>query len=350
MANIRHHLLVLLALLLAATTLPACEQQDYSNPEYLSKRIRAGDERALREAARLESAEDRASLVPALIDAYNDNLRRSEVVRLLVDIGHPDGAPVLLSVLSGNDNLLAGQAARGIARAGLTENASDIVSRMQRVQNPQDWEPFMDALRIMPGNEAAATAVSEIIQRPAGQIGGVPTVRMGCEIIGKSGTSNPAAIQGAIFGLVNFQPSPWADATNECLLALVQIGEPAVEGLMEVFRGENDAVTAHVASLGYTNAVAALRAARAIADIRSEAALQPMLDWFNNPPQVTEQQLQDWGLERAQNWFSNFKTQIRVAAEYLEHMAQPGDNPAHNLLKGLAFGGEGSPLGGFENF
>jgi hypothetical protein len=345
------HQVVVAALFGFALLGVACKSTSYSDLEYLAERIRVGDERALREVGRLESPEDQAIVIPALIDAYNSGLRIDDVVRILVDLGHPDGRDVFVSALNQGDNRLAGLAARGIAIIGSAEYAPQIASRLTSVRDPSDYEPFLAALRELPGDPSSAGPVADLLMRPAGRLGSINTVRMGCTILGQSGATDDATIDALVFSLVNFMPRTNQDASRECIRALVMVGPTAVPRLAQTFLGQNATVNDHVVSLGMTVEVAQLRAAKTLSDMADPAALETFITWLSTEHTVSTAELNAMSQEQTINWFGNFGQTYQFAIEYLGNVATAAeDDAAHVALRSLIARGEGMLLENFRQF
>lgn len=327
----------------------SCRAKNKEGTEYLAEQIRAGNEQAFRTAERLEDPEAQVALIPALTDAYNGGLLTYDVVELLVTIGHPDGIPVFESALETDDNRLSGLAARGLATVGATDHAGAVANRLRRVRDPNQYEPFLDALRQLPGDPSVAPVIAEIINRPAGSVGGINTIRFGCSIIGDSGTTDAESIRAVLFGLVNF--AEMQDATNECALALVTLGEAALPYVFEVLNHDNTTISGYLTQIGFTPEVAGLRAARVLADIELPAALQGLDTWFSTEHMVNAAELSAMSTEAAINWHQNFGQQFIFATEALEYLASPGDEDrAHQILRGLINRGEGMMLENFRWF
>ena len=335
--------------ILVLSLVVSCRARNKDGTEYLAEQIRAGNEQAFRQAERLEDPEAQVALIPALTDAYNAGLLNYDVVELLVTIGHPDGVPVFESALESDDNRLAGLAARGLASVNATGHASAVANRLRRVRDPNQYEPFLDALRSLPGDPAVAPVIAEIIVRPAGSVGGINTVRFGCTIIGGSGTTDADAIRALLFGMVNF--AEVLDATNECALGLVNIGDAALPYIFEVLNHQNTAVNGYLSQIGFTSEVAGLRAGRVLADMATPASLAGLDAWFSTEHQVNAAELAAMSTEQAINWHQNFGQQFIFATEALEHLAGRGDEDrAHQILRGLISRGEGLMLENFRWF
>lgn len=337
----------LLALLFAFST--GCRKPSWDDPEFFGDQIRNGSEQALRKAQQADS-EMQVQLIPAMTDAYNSGLFTTEVVQLLVDIGHVDGIPVLESALESEDNRLAGLAARGLAGAGANSHIGAIAARLRRVRDPNQYEPFLDALRGMDGGDASvAPAIAEIITRPAGSVGGINTIRFGCTILGRSGATDEDTVKAILFGLINFDGNQMA--TNECALALVTLGAPAIPHVLEVLNHGNGTINTYLSQSSFTPEVAGLRAARVLADMGDRATLEGLTAWFTSEHQVNVEQLAAMSIEAAQNWHQNFGQQFTFAVEALEYLAEPTEeDPTHLLLRGLIARGEGMALENFRWF
>ena len=330
--------------------LAGCRGPKPSSTDAIAAQIRAGNEGALRDAERLANPEDQVALIPALTDAYNSGYFPDDILELLVSVGHPDGIPVFDSALESDDNRMAGLAARGLAVVGSETHSGAVANRLRRVRDPNQYEPFLDALRQMPGGDpSVAPIISEIILRPAGSIGGISTVRFGCTAIGRSGATDEDTVKALLFGFVNMDGAQ--NATNECALALLNVGDPAIPYLLEVLNHENEVIAGHLVGAGYTAEVAGLRAARVLADMASPAAFEGLNTWFTTLHLVPIDQIASMDIQQAMNWHQNFGQQFIFASEALEYLASPEpDDPAHLLLRGLIVREEGQPLFNFTQF
>ncbi|MBN1947586.1 MAG: hypothetical protein JW797_18100 [Bradymonadales bacterium] len=348
----RNRLIIALGLLaILVVVLGACKQKNFSNMDYLAERIRVGDSRALREVARLTSPEDKVAMIPALVDCYNAGLNQVEVVSRLLDIQHPSAEPVFVDALRSDNTRMAGLAARGLGAIGALERVGVIAERLAQIRDPAQYEPFFEALRRLPGRPEVSGVVSDILMRPAGRIGGINTVKFGCQILGESRATDPATVEALIFGLVNFIPMPPQDALYECSLGLIQVGEPAVPALVNTFRAENATVNAHLLQMGYTVEVGSLRAAKVLAAMATPSALDAVVQWFSTEHRINMAELNAMTTEQAMNWFSNFGQQFMFATEYLGNLGRPGaEDPARAILIGLSARGQGRVLENFRDF
>ena len=71
----RFVLLAMLVSMLAAVAAIDCRSKTFTDPDYLSERLQAGDEMAFRYIRRLEDPEARVTAIPALVDAYSAGIQ-----------------------------------------------------------------------------------------------------------------------------------------------------------------------------------------------------------------------------------------------------------------------------------
>jgi HEAT repeat protein len=315
--------------------------------EQLADRIRDGDERALREVTRLDSPEDRASLIPALIDAYNSGFAKQDVVGILVDIGDPAGTPVFVSALEDPDNRVAGLAARGLGKVGADEQAGAIAARLSSVRDPRQWEAFVEALSMLPGHPEVAPAVANVVMTDARRHGIIRLVADGCEILGDSGSTDPETVDALVFGMVNFIRTLPDTAVHECVIALVKVGEEAVPKLVETFLGENQRANAHVIELGLTEVEAQLRAARALSEMAQPSAMDAIVGWFETDHAIPRATLELMDEEQRHAWWNGFGQIFQFATDYLGFV---GGERARQVFLRLVNFGDNSLLGNFGSF
>jgi HEAT repeat protein len=340
----------------------ACKPPQPGNSNLLGNQIISGDSRALREAMRL-SYDEQVALVPALIETYNQGRLKQDVVGLLMEIGHPDAIDTFLSALEGNDVRLSSLAARGLGAVGTAEHVGAVANRIRTINDPNNYRPYLESLRDMPGDEASAEVVSGLVSRSAGSVGGIGTIRLGCTILGQSGSSSSDTIGAMIFGMVNFITDPaFEDATNDCVLGLVELGTPAIQPLLSIMSGTESEnpdmawvnelqtkIRTTMSQLGAPYEVASLRAARALADMNDNSVAPGLIQWFSVPHSMDAGELSQMfqaetatGLDQATEWHMRFGELFTNVIEALGSVASPGtEDPAHQALRGLLQMGDG---------
>lgn len=284
--------------------------EDWSNPDYVRGQLEIGDLRAFDELTRL-TPEEQASLVPALVELYNSNMRREQAVQALVGIGDPGARDVFVSALDGGDGLAA-QAARGLAAIDDRASATLVAQRLTRVAQQDAYAPFLEALQQI-GTSESADVVAEMMMRPAPRIGGIGTVRAGCELLGTVEDPSGEVIDALVFGLVNFIPQPYADALKECELALLAHGDASVPALSALLNDENQRAINQLRSNQYRPIVGRLRAAAVLANLHSDAANDVLRTWFSTEHPVPYDQLRNMSETDQTIWYDQSGQLFTVA-------------------------------------
>ena len=334
-------LCVAAALMVAGCGMP----EDWSNPKYVEREMSRGNPRAFH--AFQEGDEDlRRALVPALIDVYNSNQNQREALRALLSAPDERAIPVFRNALMRSDDALAVFGARGLAAVGDGSAAPDIAQRMGAITEGNAYVPFIESLVTLRA-EGVADAVANVITRPAARIGGVDTVRVGCDLIG--GTANPsrAALDAIVFGLVNLQPQPYDDAMRNCELAILAHADAARPSVIQLFTGENTRAMDHIQSLGLSTAAARMRGAMVLARQRNSEANNAIRDWFRQRQVVPTSELGTMNLQQQQAWYDNHGQLFDIATKALAYERNPEDLA---LLRSLEAPGQGNLLDNFSSW
>lgn len=327
MRKVRFLLALVAVAALAACTAPT---EDWSDPEWIQMRLEAFDPRAFMEFQQL-SDEQKAELVPTIIDVYNEGLRQEDSLRALVSAGDPRARDVFMAALERSDDTLAGLAARGLGELEDTESSAAIARRLAQVTQHDAYPAFLEALAKVPTPQAA-DVIAELMQRPAQRIGGIGTVRGGCEILGSVENPSDAAIQALGFSLVNFIPTTGEDALNECERALIAQGDRSIPTLVAMLNGTNQAVNTHLTTLRQPLSVGQLRGGATLAHLNTPAAQTALIEWFNTKREIPRQELSRMEVGEQQNWYNQQGQLFTLAVEGLAIANTP---QALETLRGL---------------
>ncbi|MCB9507305.1 MAG: hypothetical protein H6698_07250 [Myxococcales bacterium] len=335
-------------LTLALATFAALEActpaEDWNSAEYIQYRLEQSDPRAFQEMSHL-SPEDRATLVPTLVEIYNSGVFQEESLRALVTAADARGREVFLAALQRSDDNLAGQAARGLAAISDSASSEAIAQRLATVTQTSAYPAFVEAIAAIP-TPAAAEVVAGMLMRPVERIGGIATVRKSCGILGAVESPSPAVIDALVFSLSNFEPQPFQDALADCELALLAHGDAAVPKLAETFRGENAAVNTRLLAIQYQAVVGQLRAAAVLAHMTSPAAMAPLLQWVGTHQDVPAAQLSQMTNEQAAQWYEYHGQMFTAVIQGLAYAHSDDTVAALRALESVE--GEGSLLANFS--
>ena len=264
--------------------------------------MQVGDEQAFLEFSRLTD-EQKATLTPTLITVYNEGLRQKDCIRSLLDIESPDAQPVFEDALSRSDDSIAALGARGLAALEANDFASNIAQRLMQVTTSEEFAPFMDSLLAMPTPEAAEV-VARIVQRNAGRIGGINTIRNGCRLFAKVPPTEET-INAMVYSLINFVPLPYEDAINECELALLEHADAVTPALIEVFNQENESINELLRNNQYPLVIGSSRAALVMAHIHNDPIVEAITAWYSVNHEVPRQELANMDVQQQMEWYNN---------------------------------------------
>ena len=252
---------------------------DPNSPEYWIRKLK--DIRERKEARRQLVRLDKPEAVPALIDLYKED-KDPETLKALVHFHDKRSIPLLISVIQ-----------------EFTEESVDAASvaaaELGNLGDPQAIDPLIKVLEKKLPIRSRANIVKQEAMRSLAKFGKEPRV---VDALMKMLTTSadeqdfflnkfaavqlgviadPKAVPALIKGL--FMTGRGADIFQECRLALVRIGEPAVDPLIELFQEKNAEVNEMRKALEFdkhTPGVIPAKAAYVLGDLRPKKAL-PLL-------------------------------------------------------------------------
>lgn len=300
-----------------------CREPDWSDPEYISLQMQVGSDDAFDALRELEIEQQRL-VVPALIEAWNAGLQRDRVLEALVRIADPSAKDLLLEILESNQDDRAAMAARALSAAQLEETSVAIAQRLQRTADRRQYPVFLQAINDMP-TPGAADVVAEILLNRAERIGGIETVKTGCRLMASVDSPSSSSIQSMVYGLVNLVPDPYADAMQECELALLKHIDAAIPPLVAMLNNENEAVINLMRELNMRTVGAQLRAAVVLSHIHNDAANAALASWLSTPHPAPVDELRLMAVNEQQDWYSLSGQLFTFAATGLGHRHSEAD-------------------------
>lgn len=307
---------VILALGLCAGSLTACEKPDWSDPDYISKRLVEGDaaERtmALKHVGDLDEA-DQKKLAAALTTVYLDEgANQKDAMKRLVQLQAPQAKDAYMKEVRENPTGYAASAAEALGDAGVTEALPDLMALYESTDDMETKQGLMRAFSHMPDPKL----VELLTKTLALSVDNYPIAlhSYSCEILGDIGQKTPQAIDdGAKDALVRAMflgNMAGQDVASECGLAIQQVGASMVPKLLDTYAGNNDGVKTLLAKYNkgpeYSypqNRVKATMAVR-LGALKAEEAVKPFLADINSvkeaPKQFTGNHAVSWRVREGQ--------------------------------------------------
>jgi hypothetical protein len=333
----KRSLKVCLAALIVSGSLTGagCRAENWADPQYVAEEILVGNEKAFQKLGDLDGS-GQAACVPALIQAYEQNLNRDRVLETLIEYADPRSRDLLVEILNGDFDDRAAMAARALAAMGDEASAALIAERLLRTSDRQQFPEFFSALKQLPA-AGAADAVARILEVRAERVGGSTTVRDGCQILGAAPNPSESTLRALSFSLVNIVPTDGqgGDSFDPCEIALLGHGDAAVPALTEMFNGRYEAANNLLRELNFHPIGAQRRAAAALSDLHSDAAVASLTAWLQTPHQAPMEELAMMDVSRQQEWFQLSGQTFEAAVRGLGHRHSAADMAVLRRLEAI---------------
>jgi HEAT repeat protein len=330
----------LLALSLCAASLVACEQPDWTNPEYISKRLVKGDSAtramALQHLDKLETAEQK-KVAPALAKVYLEaGPNQKDVMQVLVQLRSPAAKDAYLKEVRENATGYAGAAAEALGDAGVTEALPDLIALYKSTDDMDTKQGLLRAFSHMP-DPKLVPLLTETLNL---NVDNYPIAlhAYSCEILGDIAQKTPQALDDAakqaLVKAMFLGNMAGQTVSRECGLAIQQLGAPAVPLLLKTFQGKNKAVNTLLARYNKppnysfpANRVKSVAAVR-LGALKANAAVAPFVEDLESvkeaPKQISGEHAIRWRVEEA-----------RATSEIINGLGVIGDASAVELLAGI---------------
>jgi HEAT repeat protein len=272
--------LVVLAVTLALVGGLAC-QGDPNDPMTWAKQLK--DLRVQKEAldhlANMDVEKARPA-VPALIDLYNDS-KRPEFLEALARYNDPRTKPIMIDALDyGDDDFDRATIAAGVL--GEMKDPDAVEPLIKAAEKPLPIKSRANSARIAAmralvkiGDKRAVPTFMKILTTSADEQDFLLNQRAA---LGLAELRDPQAIPALIKGL--FMTGRGTGIFQECRLALVRIGPPAVDPLIELLAEKNADIQKMAADLKFeevTPGVVPHKAAIVLGDLRAKKAVPALI-------------------------------------------------------------------------
>ncbi|MGM0555635.1 MAG: hypothetical protein ACQEVA_04565 [Myxococcota bacterium] len=292
---------VLIALLglLAVGTL-GCEQPEWDNPEYVSKKLKEGDtttrQIAIEKAQELPE-EKQKEVAPALAAVYLEGSAvESDAMEMLVQLRVPEAQEAYMTEVKENRAGYAGAAAEALGEAGVKEAIPDMIALYKETDDGELKNGLVRAFSHMPDPEMIPVLVEtlklDVDNHP------IALHSYACSILGDIAQEQPQALddkaRSAVVRGMFLANSRGQNVRRECGLAVQQLGEPAVAVLLDVFNGEHEGVNSLLMQYNqppnyqFPKNHAKLMAAVRLTALQADEAVQPFvesIDEDKTPPE-----------------------------------------------------------------
>ena len=326
----------------------ACRPVEWENPQYVCEEISVGNQAAFGHLSDLEGS-GAGLCVAEMVKAYNDGLNRDRILERLIEYPTAESRDLLVEILNGDYDDRASMAARALAELNDEASASLIAARLLRASDRQQFPEFFNALKRLPA-AGSADAVAQILEVRAERVGGAATVRDGCEILGRVPSPSESALRALVYSLVNIVPADGAlgDSYDPCEMALLTHGDAAVPPLVQMLNGEYEAASNLLRELNFLPLGASRRAAAALSDMRTDAAINALAAWLQAPHAAPVEELALMPVTSQQEWFALSGQTFESAVRGLGNRHSPADLDLLRRLESME--APGSLLPNFQSW
>ena len=261
--------------------LTACDSPQPQNPEWLSQQLKEGKDVKINieRVGNLPEKEDRKKCVPALIEVYNKGEFQREVIQVLAPISDTDSEAVLIDAVSKGDPRMIQMSAAALARMESKDAVPELVKAYNVTKDKTAKDSILGALVELKDPRATDLFISVFNILPEKSF--IRYHRLACRGLGEIG--DPKAIDSLIYGLYIFDGAK-RNIFQDCSLALVKIGNPAVDPLLDLVTGKK--VPARIKSWVLTQklpeVIIKYQAMQVLGLIRSKKAEPIILAELNN--------------------------------------------------------------------
>jgi HEAT repeat protein len=284
----------------------ACEKPDWTSPAYLSQQIKEGDRlRALDELAKLPR-EKQVEVVPALIDAYNNNLDKERAFDLLAQLRDKQALNVYVDALrNGSSNAIKGKAATALGDLKATEHIGDLLELFKSVPNEPLRRSVLEALKQMPDPQVFGL-VTEILTVYDPDREPIAYHSYACDIMAEvdSKQMTDSVVQALVYGMF-LDNATGQNVYKECATAVFNAGKRATPELLKVVKGEHEKVNKRFARYSsYVAGTNEIKAADVLGLIRDPAAFDDLAAFLvtkrQAPVTYTEDKKNQWLINQVQ--------------------------------------------------
>jgi HEAT repeat protein len=222
-------------------------------------------------------------VVPELLDLYNQS-RSAEHLQALARYKDPRTKDVMIEALAYTDE----EFDRAVIAAGVLGDlkAADAVDKLiAAAEKPLPIKSRANAAKLAAiralvkiGDKKAVPALTKLLTTSADE---QDFLLNRSAALGLSELRDPAAVPALIKGL--FMTGRGTDIFQECRLALVRIGEPSIDPLMELYQDKNPDVREMAKAQQFRDGIVVHKAAYLLGDLRARKAVPLLIAGLGKP-------------------------------------------------------------------
>src|SRR5699024_9913930 len=125
--------------------------------------------------------------------------------------------------------------------------------------------------------------------------------------------------KGILIGLVNFSVQSSDDPVHDCEMAALAHRDHVVDGLVELFNGENERANEVAKAQGFSDASVRMRGALVLGHLRNHEANNAIRTWLKSKHTVSRSKLGAMKLEEQQAWYDNHGQLFEIAVKGLSY-------------------------------
>ncbi len=283
----------LIGLAIAGASLTACEQPDWSNPEYVNKQLLEGDpttrQIAFQNMSQL-SEEQQQKLIPGLIAVYNaESSNQKDAMGMLVQLRSPEAKDAYLKELSSDATGYAGAAAEALGEIKAKDAVPAMLEQLGKTDKADVKVSIVASFRLMPDPALVEPLIGvlklDVDNNP------IAMHSYACEVLKEIAITTPDAINDEAVKQITLAMF-YANQTNQtldkaCGMTVQALGSKAVPHLLAAFKQERDDISTLLMKYDTADAAfppnqAKLIATQRLASMRAEAAVEPILEDLNS--------------------------------------------------------------------
>lgn len=278
--------LFLAAVLVMLTVLGAygCEQPvDVSTPEGAAKALETGEkvEDAI-EAIGQMKPEERAKLGKELQKFYlKGSPHDDKVLGWLVSMKDPAYKEAYIKGVGSGRVSQAAAAASAIGELGLSDAADALANAFEGTGDREIKQAILEAASRIESERLGKLAATVLIEKNPDDEH-ISVLRESCRVIAKN--PNPEFTRAALKGLF-YADQAGRRITDDCVLAVLAIGKPAVPAIIEMIEGKNEEIARHIKRHAdiYTEETVLLQGAQLLSRLRPEEGRDILVRQLQDP-------------------------------------------------------------------
>ncbi len=332
----------LVGVALGGLAMVGCDRPDWENPEYIAQVLEEGDQRTRHQAVSLLreiDEEDRAAVAPALATAYLEEERlRSDIMHHLLEWRDEGAMDAYLAELEEDHTGRSARVAEMLGRIELRDAIPQMIEIFEGTSNNDRRVGILNGLAAMPDVQALDAAV-EVLDLDVDNYP-IDLHRAACTLVGEVALEDPEAITDEAREKIIYArflgDERGRHTSEQCGLAIQQIGPSMVPQLIELFNGDNDDVQGLLMTYDspadgehFPQNQSRQRAVEHLSSLRAPEAVELFSEYIQTTVEVPQnldsnEQKSAWG-----------GTERRVLNEMIRGLGNIGEHEARPVIEGV---------------